>query len=112
MHDVRIPILTVLDWVMKKAKQIEGIRWILTTVMEDLEISQITLHHCHLSSMNVREDWEIGGGVACKLDARKCKTLGTDCARIRENIVVDGEEVEDVDEFYIPECYCRQGRWT
>ena len=36
--------------------------------------------------------------VASKLDARKCKTLGTGCARSRENIVVDGEEVEDVEE--------------
>lgn len=50
--------------------------------------------------------------VACKLDARKGKTLGTDCARRRENIVVDDEEVEHVEEFYIPECYCRQGEWS
>ena len=49
--------------------------------------------------------------VACKLDVRKGKTLGTDCARSRENIVVDGEEVEDVEEFYIPECYCPEGGW-
>ena len=62
MHDVRIPILTVLDWVMRKAKQIGGIRWNLTTVLKDLEISQMTLHHCHLSSMNARKDWEIGRG--------------------------------------------------
>ena len=47
--------------------------------------------------------------VACKLDVRKGKTLGTDCARSRKNIVVAGEEVEDVEEFYIPECYCRRG---
>ena len=47
--------------------------------------------------------------VAFKLDARKSKTLGTDCARSRENTVVDGEELEDVEEFYVPECYCRQG---
>ena len=49
--------------------------------------------------------------VACKLDARKGKTLRADCARSRENIVVDGEEVEDVEDFYRPECYCRQGGW-
>ena len=47
--------------------------------------------------------------VACKLDARKGKTLGSDCARSRENIAVDGEEVEGVEAFYISECYCRQG---
>ena len=49
--------------------------------------------------------------VAWKLDGRNGKTLGTDYARSRESIVVDGEEVEDVEEFYIPECYCRQGGW-
>ena len=57
MRDVRIPILTVLDWVMRKAKQIRGIRWNLTTVLEDIEISQMKLHHCHLSSVYAREDW-------------------------------------------------------
>ena len=57
MRDVRIPILTVLDWVMRKVKQIGGIRWNLTTVLEDLEIPQMTLHRCHLSSINAREDW-------------------------------------------------------
>ena len=62
MHDVRIPILTVLDWVMRKAKQIGGVRWNLTTVLENLEISQMTFHHCHLSSMNGRKDCEIGRG--------------------------------------------------
>ena len=66
---------------MRKAKQIGGIRWNLTTVLENLEISQLTLHHCHLSSMNARETGrsaEEAARVACKLDARKCKTLGTD----------------------------------
>ena len=50
--------------------------------------------------------------VACKPDARKGKALGTDCPRSRENIVVHGKEVEDVEEFYIPECYCPQGGWS
>ena len=49
--------------------------------------------------------------VSCKLDERKGKTLGTDCAGRRENIVVDGEDVDDVKEFYIHECSCRQGGW-
>ena len=47
---------------MRKAKQIGRIRWNLTTVLGDLEISQKTLHHGHLSSMNAQEDWEIGRG--------------------------------------------------
>ena len=83
-------------------------------MLENLEISQLTLHHRHLSSMNARETGrsaEEAARVACKPDARKRKTLGTDCARSRENIGVDGEEVEDVDKFYMRECYCRQGGW-
>ena len=47
---------------MRKAKQRGGIRWNLPTVLDDLEISHMTLHHCHLSSVNAREDWEISGG--------------------------------------------------
>ena len=47
---------------MRKAEQIGGIRWNLATVLEDLETLQMTLHHCHLSSVNAGEDWEIGGG--------------------------------------------------
>ena len=34
-----------------------------------------------------------------KLNARKCKTLRADHANIRESIVVNGREVEDVEEF-------------
>ena len=36
--------------------------------------------------------------VGLKLDAKKCKTLRTECDSRRENIVVDGEEVDDVEE--------------
>ena len=35
--------------------------------------------------------------VGLKLNARKCKTLRTECASNREKIVVDGEEVDDVE---------------
>ena len=45
----------------------------------------------------------LGGGSSQsgnkKLNARKCKTLRTECASNREMIVVDGEEVDDVEEF-------------
>ena len=44
-----------------------------------------------------------GGGeaarVGLKLNARKCKTLRTECVSCREKIVVDGEEVDDVKQF-------------
>ena len=73
MRDVRIPILTVLHWVMRKAKPIGRITWNLTTVLEDLEISQMTLHHCHLSLMNALEDWEIGGGSSQSSMQTRCE---------------------------------------
>ena len=37
--------------------------------------------------------------VGLKLNARKCKTLRTECVSSREKIVVDGKEVDDVEEF-------------
>ena len=42
---------------------------------------------------------EAARAVGIKLNARKCKTLRTKCASSWENIVVDGEEVEDVEKF-------------
>ena len=37
--------------------------------------------------------------VSLKLIARKCETMRAEFARNRESIVVNGEEVEDVEEF-------------
>ena len=36
--------------------------------------------------------------VGFKLNAEKCETLRTECDSRRENIVVDGEELDDVEE--------------
>ena len=36
--------------------------------------------------------------VGYKLNAKKCKTLRTECDSRRENIVVDGEDLDDVEE--------------
>ena len=64
------------------ASKKRGIRWNFTTVLED---------------------WNVGGGSSQsrnkKRNARKCKTLRTECASNREKIVVDDEEVDDVEEF-------------
>ena len=40
-----------------------------------------------------------GGSSQSRLNARKCKTMRAEFARNRESIVVNGEEVEDVEEF-------------
>ena len=72
--------LPCLDWVIRKATadKRREIRWNFTTVLEDLDFAH-------------------DNGL--KLNARKCKTLRTECASSREKIVVDGEEVDDVEEF-------------
>ena len=72
--------LLCLDWVMRKATadKRRGIRWNFTTVLEDLDFAD-------------------DNGL--KINARKCKTLGTECASSREKIVVNGAEVDDVEEF-------------
>ena len=63
----------------------------------------MTFHYCHLSSMTCMKrlgDW--GGSSQSrnkKPNARKCKTLRTECASNREKVVVYGEEVDDVKEF-------------
>ena len=53
--------------------------------------------------MTWKKDWEVGGRSSRsrnkKRNARKCKTVRTECASSREKIVVDGEEVDDVEEF-------------
>ena len=72
--------LLCLDWVIRKptADKRRGIRWNFTTVLEDLDFAD-------------------DNGL--KLNERNCKTLGTECASSREKIEVNGEEVDDVEEF-------------
>jgi len=49
--------------------------------------------------------------VGIKLNAKKCKTLRTGFANSRENIVVNGEEVEDVEKFaYLGAIVDKEGR--
>ena len=80
-----------------------GIRWNFITVLEDLDFA-LFLTRCTLSSKfndlheKTRRLAEEAARVGLKLNARKSKTLRTECASIREKIVVDGEEVDDVEE--------------
>ena len=59
-------------------------------------ISQMTLHYNDLHEKTGRLA-EKASRVGLKLYARKCKTLWTGCASRRENIVVHGEKVNDVE---------------
>ena len=47
----------------------------------------------------IRRLMEEAARVGLNLNARKCRTLRTEFTRNRESIVVNGEEVEDVEEF-------------
>ena len=96
--------LLALDWIMRKvtADKRRGIWWKFITVLEDLDFADDT---ALLSSKfnDLREKTgrltEEAARVGRKLNARKCKTLRTDHANNRESIVVNGREVEDVEEF-------------
>ena len=93
-----------LDWIMRKVTvdKRRGIRSTFTTVLEDLDFAgdiarlSSTFNDLHEKTGRLTEE---AAGVGLKLNVRKCKTLRTECASNRESIVVNGEEVEDVEEF-------------
>ena len=96
--------LLALDWIMRKvtADKRRGIRWKFTTVLEDLDLAEdIALLSSKFNDLNEKtgRPAEAAARVGLKLNARKCKTLRTERANNRESIVVNGREVEDVEEF-------------
>ena len=96
--------LLALDWIMRKttADKRRGIRWNFTTVLEDVDFADdIALLSSRFNDLHekTRRLTEEAAKVGLKLNARKCKTLRTECASNRESIVVNGDEVEDVEEF-------------
>ena len=59
----------------------------------------------------IRRLMEEAARVGLKLNARKCRTLRTEFTRNRESIVVNGEEVEDAEEFvYLGAIADKEGR--
>ena len=59
----------------------------------------------------IRRLMEEAARVGLQLKARKCRTLRTEFTRNREIIVVNGEEVEDVEEFvYLGAIVDKEGR--
>ena len=49
--------------------------------------------------------------VGIKLNASKFKTLRTEYAKSKERTVVNGEQMEDIEDFVYLGAYVRQGRW-
>lgn len=68
-------------------------------MLEDLgfedDIALLSSNLCNKTGRLTEEATRAG----LKLNARKCKTLKTEYADNRESIVLNGEEVEDVEEF-------------
>ena len=94
--------LLCLEWVMRKAPtdRRRGIRWNFATVLKDLDFTDdIALLSSKFNDLKTGRLAEEAARVGLKLNARKWKTLRTECASSREKIVVDGEEVDDVEEF-------------
>ena len=95
--------LLALDWIMRKATadKRRGIWWKFTTVLEDLDfVDDIALRSSEFNDLRQKSGrlTEEAAGVGLKSNARKCKTLRTEHASKRESIVVNGREVEDVEE--------------
>lgn len=96
--------LQALDWIMRMttADKRRGIQWNFTSVLEDLDfMDDIALLSSKFNELHDKTGrlTEEAARVGLKLNARKCKTLRTEHASNRESIVVNGEEVEDVEEF-------------
>ena len=98
-----------MDWVTRKATadKRRGIRWNFTTVLEyhdfadHIALLSSTFNDLHEKTGRLAEK---AARVGLKLYARKCKTLLTECASRRENIVVHGEKVDDVEELRQRRC--------
>ena len=96
--------LLVIDWVMRKvtADKKRGIRWNFNTVLEDLDfVDDFALLSSKFNDLRekTRRLTEEAARAGLKLHARKYKTLGTEHAKKEERIVVNGEQVEEVEEF-------------
>lgn len=101
----RFLFLLVIDWVMRKVTtdKKRGIRWNFMTVLEYLdfadEFALLLSKFNDLRGEKTRRLTEEAARAGLKLYARKYKTLGTEHAKKEERIVVNGEQVEKVEEF-------------
>ena len=91
-----------------------GIRWKFTTVLEDLDfVDDIALLSFKFNDLREKTERlvEEAARVGLKLIVRKCKALRTEHANNRKSIVVNGREVEDVEEFpYLGATVDKEGR--
>ncbi|KAL9968248.1 hypothetical protein ACROYT_G026600 [Oculina patagonica] len=95
--------LITLDWVMKETTthQRTGIRWKLTTVLEDLDYADdlclLSTHGTHLGEKTARLQ-NNARRVGLKINTKKTKWMSTGCKRNCQ-IKIDGHEIEKVEQF-------------
>ena len=95
--------LTALDWVMKETTnhQRTGIRWKLTSVLEDLDYADdlclLSSTGAHLSEKTARLS-NNARKVGLKINSKKTKWMSTGCKRNCQ-IKVDGQGIEKIDQF-------------
>ncbi|KAL9960159.1 hypothetical protein ACROYT_G033572 [Oculina patagonica] len=95
--------LITLDWVMKEttSHQRTGIRWKLTTVLEDLDYAYdlclLSTHGTHLGEKTARLQ-NNARRVGLKINTKKTKWMSTGCKRNCQ-IKIDGHEIEKIEQF-------------
>ena len=99
----------VLDWVMRRAVGggENGIRWKLTSKLDDLDfagdIVLLSSTKQQIQNKTTRLDAE-ARRVGLKINKEKTKAMRIN-ARNQENIIINGQDIEDVDEFvYLGAC--------
>ena len=103
----------VIDWVMRNTlDKRRGLRWNLTTVLEDLDyaddIALLASRHSDLQEKTSRlhDTAEI---VGLSINPRKTKTMRLNCKN-SDSIIVEGNELEDVETFpYLGAMLDKQG---
>ena len=106
--------LIVMDWVMRRAvgSGENGIRWKFTSKLDDLDfaddIALLSSTKQQIQDKTTRLDEE-ARRVALKINGEKTKTMRIN-ARNQENIIINGQDIEDVEEFvYLGAKVCKEG---
>ena len=92
--------VSIMDWVMRHTNRKCGLRWKLTSVLEDLDYADVALISSRFADLQEKTDRLVAttGVVGLKINPHKTKTLRMN-HRCTDYIRIEGEEVEDVESF-------------
>ena len=106
--------LIFMDWVMRRAvgSGENGIRWKFTSKLDDLDFADdivlLSSTKQQIQDKTTRLEEE-ARRVGLKINEEKTKTMRIN-ARNQENIIINGQDIEDVDEFvYLGAKVCKEG---